>query len=279
MSDTAHSHPKAPHTPQPVQRATNVLAVASGKGGVGKTWVSSTLAHALAFEGERVLLFDGDLGLANVDVQLGLAPARDLAAVIAGQAQLGEAITKFEGGAPKRGGAASDREAKVGFDVIAGRSGSGALAGLSRTELGALTYGIRLLAGHYDRVIVDLAAGVDSAVAALSNTAATVFVVLTEEPTSLTDAYAFIKLSTMKDKTRDVRVVVNQASSDKDGRRTYETLAKATGNFLGLTPKLAGVVRRDPKVGQAIRSQTSILTRYPQADASKDIGQLAKSLR
>ena len=111
-----------PATPvQPHRR--NIIAVASGKGGVGKTWLSITLAHALAVGGGRVLLFDGDLGLANVDVQLGVTPKRDLGSVIAGRLPLSEAATRFADG---------------GFDIVAGRSGSGSLATLPLSRLAQL---------------------------------------------------------------------------------------------------------------------------------------------
>src|SRR5262249_14804409 len=100
----------------------NIIAVASGKGGVGKTWFSITLTHALAKRGARTLLFDGDLGLANVDVQLGITPERDLSSVIAGQIPMQKAVTRHAGG----------------FDIVAGRSGSGSLATLSATRLMSL---------------------------------------------------------------------------------------------------------------------------------------------
>ena len=103
----------------------NLITVASGKGGVGKTWFASTLAHTLAFRGKRVLLFDGDLGLANIDVQLGLTPEHDLGSVIAGRIEFEDAVTPFQGGADSSN---KEAERKTGFDVIAGRSGSGTLA-------------------------------------------------------------------------------------------------------------------------------------------------------
>ncbi|NBB84029.1 MAG: P-loop NTPase, partial [Alphaproteobacteria bacterium] len=120
-----------------------LMAIASGKGGVGKTWFSITLCHALARAGARTLLFDGDLGLANVDIQLGLMPSRDLGAV-------------FEGAITLKG--AAQRFAPGGFDIIAGRSGSGSLAGLSAHRLGEIAQDLAAMTGDYERVVIDLGA-------------------------------------------------------------------------------------------------------------------------
>lgn len=241
----------------------NVIAVASGKGGVGKTFVAITLAHALARAGRRALLFDGDLGLANVDIQLGLEAARDLGNVVGGRLSLKDAVTRFEEG---------------GFDVLAGKSGSGALAGLDTGRRAALTAEFWALAPHYDRVVLDLGAGVDAPMRALIPPAAATLVVATDEPTSLTDAYAYIKLTALERRDADLRVVVNLAANEREGERTYATLAKACRTFLKLTPPLAGVIRRDDKVRDSIRRQTALLTRHPTSDAAQDIEALAAGL-
>lgn len=239
-----------------------IIAVASGKGGVGKTWLAITLAQSLAASGARTLLFDGDLGLANIDIQLGLMPARDLGHYGNGTA-LRDVVTPFPAG---------------GFDVIAGRSGSGTLASMDPAQLGRLIGDLAELARDYDRVVLDLGAGVDAAVRAIAALAGTCLVVTTEEPTALTDAYAFIKLSTAGGRPRDLRVVVNLATTPRDGERTYGTLAKACREFLRFTPPLAGILRRDAKVRDAIRAQAPLLTRHPGADAAQDVQALAHGL-
>jgi len=239
-----------------VAPAENTLAVASGKGGVGKTWFSITLAHAMARRGQRALLFDADLGLANVDIQLGLMPRRDLAAVLEGTITLRNAVEHFADG---------------GFDIIAGRSGSGRLAGVAPRQLVELTGDLGLMAGQYDWMILDLSAGIDRNVRQLAVLSGTVLVVTTDEPTALTDAYAFIKVVNAMKPAADIRVVVNMAPSRREGERTYATLLKACQSFLKRSPPLAGVVRQDRLVRDAIRAQVPLLTRSPHADAAGDV--------
>jgi len=254
--------------------AGKIITVASGKGGVGKTMLSATLAHSFAFAGARALLVDCDLGLANVDVQLGITPAHDLADVVDGSVAFEEAILRVAGDGSATG--------RGGFDVMAGSSGSGALGALARTELARLRQGLLLIAAHYDRVIVDLAAGIDPAVTMFAAMEGPTLVVVTDEPTSITDAYAFIKVASMApgDGTAptDIRILVNQAESVEAGRKTYEALSRACGNFLGLAPPLAGIVPRDTAVRDAVRHQTPLLTRSPNAQAGSAIAQIAERL-
>ena len=237
-----------------------MLAVASGKGGVGKTWFAITLCNALAKRGKHVLLFDGDLGLANVDIQLGLTPDRDLGGVIEGTTTLPGAVTKY---------------AEGGFDILAGRSGSGSLATLATQKLSELRNDLIALARSYDHVVVDLGAGVDRAVRQMAGPAAMTFVVVTDEPTSLTDGYAFIKISRAANPAADMRIVINMATNLADGAKTYDTIRKASESFLFYTPPLAGIVRRDPKVRDAIRAQTPLMVRSPASDAASDVEAIA----
>ncbi len=245
------------------QTCANMFAVASGKGGVGKTWLSVTLSQALVRQNKSVLLFDGDLGLANVDIQLGLQPGRDLGGALAGKYTLAEAAC----GHPD-----------AGFDVIAGRSGSGGLASLPAPRLKGLLKDLAALSHDYDQVVLDLGAGLEQTVRQLAGLARTNLIVVTDEPTSLTDAYAFIKLAHLQDPGSDIRVVVNMAASPAEGERTYATLLKACESFLKISPPLAGVVRRDSKVKDTIRHQMPILTRHPTSDAAADVEKLAARL-
>lgn len=246
-----------------------LITIASGKGGVGKTFLAATLAHSLARAGRRVLLFDGDLGLANIDIQLGLTPLRDVGDVIAGRISIAEAVTPVDDAAPGPGR----------FDVVAGKSGSGALGAIARDRLIALRDGLVAAAANYDRVILDLAAGVDPAVTVLSEHKGTVLVVLSPDPTSLTDAYAFIKLTLQRHPAADIRIAVNMAASKREGERTYEAIKKVCETFLKTSPPLVGVVRADKRVGDAIRHQAPLLARHPQSEAAAGVAALAEAVQ
>jgi flagellar biosynthesis protein FlhG len=241
----------------------NIITVASGKGGVGKTWFSITLAHTFAKLGKRVVLFDGDLGLANVDIQLGLSVAHDLSEVIAGRRELAECVTTFATG---------------GFDIVAGQSGSGGLATLPAQKVAMLREGLSALAARYDTAILDLSAGLEPALRLMTPEHGICLVITTDEPTSLTDAYAFIKVTKGRAPGADVRVVVNLAETTTAGQQTYATLLKACETFLRVSPPLVGVVRRDAKVRASIRNQTPLLVRHPNSDAAVDVEDIARSL-
>lgn len=259
------SHPDGPlETAERPGRRCRTIAVASGKGGVGKTWLSITLAHALARKNKRVLLFDGDIGLANVDVQLGVAAKRDLGSVVAGRIGLREIVVR--------------NAAEAGFDMVAGPSGSGSLSTLPPLHLDALLRELGELSRDYDFVIMDLGAGIDNTVRSLAARADTALVVTTVEPTALTDAYAFIKLMTLRNGGGDLRVVVNMTASESEGQTTYQTLRKACEGFLDIAPPLAGIVPADRKVAQSIRSQKPLLAVDPGSPAAIGINKLATEL-
>jgi flagellar biosynthesis protein FlhG len=241
-----------------------MIVVASGKGGVGKTWFSISLAQALARQGRRVLLADADLGLANIDVQLGVQPERDLVGVLSGKLTTIEAATPIT---------------NAGFDVLAGRSGTGALASLSPAALDTFMATLQGARQHWQDVVVDLGAGLDMAQRRIAAASDLLLVVATEEPTSMTDAYAVLKLHSMDNPKGISRIVVNMADDRASGQRTYEALRRAAGAFLKRDIPLAGVVRRDPKVRDAIRHQTPLMTRHPSASAALDIEAIVQTLR
>jgi flagellar biosynthesis protein FlhG len=239
------------------------LAIASGKGGVGKTWLAVSLAQALVQRGRRVLLFDGDFGLANVDVQLGLGPGLDLASVLCGRCALGQAVRRVEA---------------CGFDVLPGRSGSGKLGQIDSGHLERLLAGLAGLARGYDLTLLDLPAGIDPAVRRLLRAADLRLVVTTDEPTALTDAYALVKVAQKDGAAAALELVINLAPSHEAGRTTYEGLLRVCEHFLKLRPPLAGVLRRDPRVPDAIRRQTPFLVRHPTSPAARDVEALARGL-
>ena len=253
----------APKIRSQSNRYNNLIAIASGKGGVGKTWFSITLAHALSALKQKILLFDGDLGLANIDIQLGLMTKHDFGSVISGTQTLNQIVHHYE---------------KCHMDIIVGQSGSAGLSSMPIGRLQILGEDLSLLSSSYHKVILDMGAGSEKAIRILSGMSGRVIVLCTDEPTSITDAYAFIKIMTLQYPKAKINIVVNQANSLREGQRTYETLLKACQNFLKISPELLGIVRRDTRVRDSIRNQTSIISRYPTSEATIDVISIAKRL-
>lgn len=238
------------------ETAENIYFIASGKGGVGKTWFSVTFSQALAQQGKKILLCDGDLGLANIDIQLGLTAEKDLTTSLMNYIELKNVIVPYPQG---------------GFDVIAGRSGSGTLATLPPQSLIYLREQLKKLSAIYDVILVDLGAGVGTTIQNLMQIAGQCIVVITDEPTSLMDGYAFIKVMYGRRPMLPMNVIINQAETVDAGKRTYETIQQVCEKFLKMTPHLLGIIRRDPEVRNTICAQTPILTRYPTAPAAEDV--------
>lgn len=246
---------------------TRIITVASGKGGVGKTWTSTTLCHLYASQGKKVLLFDGDLGLANVDIQLGLIPQADLGQVLSGAITLDQAITRFDSG-----------NSQGVFDIISGQSGSGTLASLKKDRLVRLNKELATLSEQYDITIMDLGAGVETSVMTLCETSDRIIVVVTSDPTSLTDAYAFIKMNHMRNPNMNLGIMVNMVEDRHEGKKTFATLQKVCESFLKYTPDYLGSVRRDKNVVDAIRHQKPLFQRHPISHAGEDIEEVAKKV-
>jgi flagellar biosynthesis protein FlhG len=255
-------------TPLPRTRAAPIFAVASGKGGVGKTWLSTMLSIAYGRTGQRALLVDCDLGLANVDVQLGVRPTADVHSVIRGFLELESAVTPVMGGPGRNGG----------FDLIAGHSGSGALGGVKLDEVARIANGLQRLTPHYDRVILDLAAGIDPNVLRFARGADRLILVTTEEPTALTDAYAMVKLLRLQGAQVVPWVIVNMSESRIKGRRVFDQFAMACNEYLGFRPRFAGAICRDPRVPDSIRAQTPLPVRHPQSQAYEDVIRIVEAL-
>lgn len=235
-----------------------------GPPGAGKTLTCAKLAarakmagQALAEAGGRVGLVDGDLGLANVDVQLGLDPRHDLGDVLAGRCSAEAAMLRHS----------------AGFSVLPGRSGSAALARLGGAALGGLTATLREL--PLDWLVLDLGAGIGTAQRDMAAMADLLIVVATEEPTSLTDAYAVLKLHRRDAPGARAGLVVNMAAQPG---RVHAALDAACRGFLGHGLPLLGAVRRDPRVPAAIRAQAPLLTRFPNTQAAEDLRRLAAVL-
>jgi flagellar biosynthesis protein FlhG len=262
------AHSTAAPRPSPLRaQPAPVIAIASGKGGVGKTWLSATLATIYGRQSRRCLLVDADLGLANIDVQLGVRPQADLASVVRGFIDFDAAVTPIYGG-----------PGKSGFDLLPGHSGSGVLANFSIDDARRLIAGVAALAVRYERLIVDLPAGIDAVTIEIAASADRIVVVTTEEPTALTDAYAFIKILRQASPGAIPCVVVNMAEKRVSGRRIYDQLANACEAYLGARPALGGVIVRDPAVPDCIRAQTALPIRHPSSNALDDAMRIAEHL-
>jgi len=270
MSDAVNS-PPPPAAPAdvPLKPLGRVLAVTSGKGGVGKTFVSANLAAALAKRGLRVLVLDADLGLANLDVVLNLYPKLTLHDVFTGKAKLEEAIIKAPGG----------------FSVL--------LAGSGMVEYSRLTPEVRNeflkimanLVPHYDIVLLDTGAGISDVVLFAVSLASEVIVVATPEPTSLTDAYATIKVLVGQQKRQVVRLVINQTARLGDGRAITVQLQQVLNRFVTPEPGQAvklvhmGDIPADPSVRQAVMRRQLMLQTAPGCPAGLAVTQLAQKVQ
>jgi flagellar biosynthesis protein FlhG len=243
----------------------HITAIGSGKGGTGKTLIAVSLAHALAHRGERVLLCDADLGLSNAGVQLGIKDGGNLAGLLAGKTSLKNAVMNVPCGP------------RFGFDLLAAAPGTGTFANAG--EAAAMTLIATLeSAGHYDRVLVDLGAGVDAAVMSFAARADETVLVLTPDPASLTDAYAFTKLMLRRTLTRTPQVLVNMALNGTEGRRIADTLLASAQSFLKTAPDYLGFIPFDARVVEAVRRQSPLLSAFPQSPAALAIEAIARKL-
>lgn len=241
------------------QQRGRVIAVTSGKGGVGKTTTSVNLAIALAGKGKRVILLDADLGLANVEVLLGLNSLYNLQHVIDGERTILEILTKGPGG----------------IEVVPGSSGLAKFADLDDAARNRLIDSLEELQQNADFLIVDTMAGIGQNAVAFSVAADEVLLVATPEPSSIVDAYAMIKAITAMRADAVLRLVVNQAGSPEQGRAVADKLAGVTKQYLGRNLSYLGMIPRDPHVSQAVMQTYPVALRYPHAPASRGILDLA----
>jgi flagellar biosynthesis protein FlhG len=246
---------RAAMQPGPVQ----VIAVTGGKGGVGKTCVAINLAAALAAQGKRVLLLDGDLGLANADVQLGLTPRYTLEHVLDGRCTLEEAVL----------------ETPAGFRMIPAASGVARLAGLSTAEHLGLVQAFSHLTLGLDVLIIDTAAGIADGVRQFCQAAQHVLVVVNDEPASLTDAYALIKVLHRSHGLQRFQMLANRSIETGAGEQLFRKLERVTSRFLDVVLEYAGEIPDDTFVRSAIRVQRCVVGAYPSSAAARAFSRLA----
>jgi flagellar biosynthesis protein FlhG len=240
-----------------------VISVTSGKGGVGKTNISVNLACCLARMGRKVVLLDADLGLANVDILLGLTPKMNLFHLFHEGVSLRQVLM----------------ETPFGFSILPASSGVSEMLALSTGQKLDLLEAMDYLEGRINYLLVDTGAGINDNVIYFNLAAQERLLVLTTEPTSLTDAYALIKVMHLHHDVHRFRVVVNMAPSLRAAKAVYEKLATACDHFLsGISLDFTGVVPTDPAVKNAVIRQKPFCSLTPDAPASKKLQELAQTI-
>ncbi len=248
--------------PATAGRSAGAIAVTGSKGGVGKSNLVVNLAVALGRWGRRVLLVDGDLGLANLDVLLGLVPCRNVEHLIRGQATLEELLV----------------EGPSGVRILPAASGVPDLVSLGEATRGKLLSALAETVELADDVLIDTGAGLGETTLALQLAASRVLVVTTPEPTSLVDAYATLKVLWSADADKPVDLVVNAAEHEEEAKRAHEQIARAARHFLGREPGFLGPVFRDSRVGESVRKQRSLMELWPTCRAGRCYERIALEL-
>ena len=239
-----------------------VIAVSSGKGGVGKTNVSVNLAVGLAKLGREVMLMDADLGLANVDVLLGLSPSYDLSHVINGERSLEEVVVR----------------GPANLKIIPASSGVSKMANLNTMEQAGLIQAFSELGYALDVLVVDTGAGISGNVVSFCSAAQEVIVVVCDEPASITDAYAFIKVMSREHGIDRFQVLANMAHTVSEGREMFHKLSTATDRFLDVTLTFMGSIPYDPQLRKAVQHQQALVEAFPKSPAAQALGRLAKQV-
>ncbi len=239
-----------------------VIAVSSGKGGVGKTNVSVNLAVSLARKGQNVVLFDADLGLANVDIALGLKPKYDIHHVIKGERTLEEILLP----------------GPAGIQIIPASSGVSSMTRLSQQEQVGVIQAFSELSFPVDTLIVDTSAGIEPSVLAFSSACQDVIVVICDEPTSITDAYALIKVLNKECGVRDFQVIANMVDSNSQGVQLYDKITRVTDRFLEVNLGYLGAIPRDDYLRRAVQQQNAVVIAYPRSKSAQALSKLADTV-
>jgi flagellar biosynthesis protein FlhG len=243
--------------------STRVISVTSGKGGVGKTNIVGNLAISLRRRGKKVLVLDGDLGLANIDIIFGLSPSYNIKHVVNGEKSLSEVLVK----------------GPEDIQIIPAGSGVQELVHLTQGQKLNLLNEFDALEEEFDILLIDTGAGISSNVMYFSIAADERIVVATAEPTSITDAYALIKVMYTKHGTNSFKLLVNMVDHEEEARSVFENLSNAIVRFLkGISLEYVGFIPRDAKLEKAVREQSTVLTRYPESNASQGFSELAGRL-
>ncbi|MBG0789557.1 MAG: MinD/ParA family protein [Desulfovibrionaceae bacterium] len=238
------------------------ISILSGKGGVGKTNIVLNLGYALNQAEQKALIMDCDLGLANLDVLLGISPDRNLQDLLREDVGVEDVLVSIENG----------------FDMLPATSGVPELVEMDEDLQDILFKKLVNIAGRYDYLMLDLGAGISPTVLSLASVTQLRVVVITPEPTSLTDSYAMIKVLATQYGIKDFLVLINQAATAAEANQTFDRLDAACRNFLNLKLRNLGFIHQDSTVIKSVRRQTPLMKMAPESRAAKDIQALAKRI-
>lgn len=238
-----------------------IITISSGKGGVGKTNIAVNLAVSLASKGYKTCLFDADIGLANVNILMGIAGRYTLEDVISGKRILKEIIIKNWNG----------------IDIIPGSSGVEQFEILEKKELDSLINQFSKL-DEYDYIIVDTGAGISKAVISFCLASSILLLAIVPEPTSLTDAYSLLKVLKVNNYGKTVNIIVNRSKTENYGKKVFEKFQATVNKYIDFNLKFFGVLGEDEKVAEAVSQQSPFILKYPECRASKNIRKISDIL-
>ncbi|GAA0670290.1 MinD/ParA family protein [Rheinheimera tangshanensis] len=244
---------------QQQQQIVKVIAVTGGKGGVGKTNVTLNLAMSMAQLGKKVLVLDADLGLANCDVMLGLRVQKNLFHVLSGEAELDDILI----------------EGPFGIKIVPATSGTQSMTELKPVEHAGLIRAFSEMRTRFDILLVDTAAGISDMVLSFSRASQDVLVVVCDEPSSITDAYALMKILSREHGVQRFKIVANMVRSLKEGQELFAKLSRVTDRFLDVNLELVATIPFDENVRKAARKQKAFVDAFPKTPASLAIRTLA----
>lgn len=241
------------------EKKTRIIAVASGKGGVGKSSISLNLGLAIQELEKRVLLLDADLGMANIDILLGITPNFNLSHVLKGKCKFEEAIV----------------QGPANISILAGTTGVDELINISSVEVSRLIEAASHMEENYDIILLDIGAGVNYSVTNFILGCDEVLVVLTPEPTAVMDAYSLIKILSTKHYKGRTKLLLNQCSSLKEGNELAERMQRVIKQYLNQDVELLGMIPFDENVRKSVKKQNPLLIQYPKSEAARSIKELA----